>query len=173
MIRSILLVFALSFSQLLLAQGVNWMTWQEAVEANQKNPKLIFVDVYTDWCGWCKKMDASTFKNPVIADYMNKHYYAVKFDAERKDTVYFADRGFVNPKPEVKRSVHQLARALLDNQMGYPKFVVFNEKFERMSIIPGYHDAKGFEPIVKFFGDRKNFEMSFPDFQAQFEGEIN
>ena len=73
------------------AQKVNWMSWDEAVEANKQNPKLIFVDVYTDWCGWCKKMDASTFGNPVIAKYMSENYYAVKFNAEGKDTINFAD----------------------------------------------------------------------------------
>ena len=90
-------------------------------------------------------MDVSTFGNPVIAKYMSENYYAVKFNAEGKDTINFAGNTFVNQIPDASRSTHQFARALLDNQMGYPKFVVFNNKIERMSIIPGYHTAKDFD----------------------------
>jgi len=40
---------------------VNWMTFEEAEIKYQEEKRKIFVDVYTDWCGWCKKMDANTF----------------------------------------------------------------------------------------------------------------
>jgi len=149
------------------------MSWDEAVAANEKNPKLIFVDVYTNWCGWCKKMDAATFGNPVIANYMNKNYYSVKFNAEGGDTIKFAENTFVNPNAGASRSTHQFARALLDNQMSYPKFVIFNESIERLTIIPGYHEAKEFEPMVKFFGEKRNFDTSFEDYKSSFEGEVN
>ena len=171
--KSAITFLAIIISFGLNAQKVNWMSWDEAVEANKQNPKLIFVDVYTDWCGWCKKMDASTFGNPVIAKYMSENYYAIKFNAEGKDTINFAGNTFVNQNPDASRSTHQFARALLDNQMGYPKFVVFNNKIERMSIIPGYHTAKDFEPMLKFFGEQKNFELSFDEFKASFKGEVN
>jgi len=53
---------------------IKWLDFEEAVALNSKKPKKIFIDMYTDWCGWCKKMDAATFINPVIVDYMNEHY---------------------------------------------------------------------------------------------------
>ena len=68
---------------------VQWMTFEEAIEANKDNPRKIFVDIYTDWCGWCKKMDAQTFNHPDIASYMNDNYYNVKFNAEQKGEVVF------------------------------------------------------------------------------------
>lgn len=149
------------------------MTWEEAMEANKNEPKFIFVDVYTDWCGWCKKMDKATFAHPVIAEYMNKHFYSVKFDAEQGDTIQFAGNTFVNPNPEGRRSVHQFARALLDNQLSYPKFVVFNANIERMSIIPGFHPAEDFEAILTFLAEGKSSEMSFEEYKKVFEGKIN
>ncbi|HMS53720.1 MAG TPA: DUF255 domain-containing protein, partial [Chitinophagales bacterium] len=66
---------------------VKWLTITEAEKAAKKKPKKIMIDVYTDWCGWCKKMDASTFKNPVVANYINQNYYAVKLNAERADSI--------------------------------------------------------------------------------------
>ena len=66
---------------------VHWVSFEKAVELNKKNPKPILIDVYTTWCGPCKMMSAQTFGNEKIANYLNKNYYCVKFDAETFDTV--------------------------------------------------------------------------------------
>ena len=92
---------------------IKWMDFEEAVAMNQKKPKKIFIDMYTDWCGWCKKMDASTFVNPVIVKYMNDNFYAVKFNAERKDAVNFNGTSYVTGNPTGSRSSQQLAQELL------------------------------------------------------------
>ena len=62
---------------------IQWLTMEEAYEKTQKEPKKILVDVYTDWCGWCKVMDRGTFRDEKVVAYVNEHYYAVKFDAEQ------------------------------------------------------------------------------------------
>ncbi|MBT8210292.1 MAG: thioredoxin domain-containing protein, partial [Eudoraea sp.] len=69
---------------IILAQEVQWLTWEEATNlaTTEENPKKIFVDVYTDWCGWCKKMDKDTFQNAEVAAYMSKNFYMVKLDGE-------------------------------------------------------------------------------------------
>ena len=71
---------------------IHWMDFESAVAASQKQPKKMFIDVYTDWCGWCKKMDASTFMDDSVAAYINANYYPVKFNAESKDTIRFLIR---------------------------------------------------------------------------------
>ena len=54
---------------------VKWYTWEEAVKANEQEQRKIFVDVYTDWCGWCKRMDAMTFKNPDVIKVLNESFW--------------------------------------------------------------------------------------------------
>src|SRR5438105_148312 len=71
------------------AEAIHWMSFEKAVELTQKKPKHIIIDIYTSWCGPCKMMSKNTFQNPVIAKFINEHYYAVKFDAESFDTVKF------------------------------------------------------------------------------------
>ncbi len=132
-------------TQELPTEKVNWLTWQEAVSLNKENPKKIFIDVYTDWCGWCKRMDASTFSDPKVVKYLKDNFYAVKFDAEQKEDIEFNGHTFTFIK-RGRRGVHTLAAALLDGRLGYPSVVYLNEKFERIATSPGY---KGADAILK------------------------
>jgi len=151
---------------------VKWYSFEDAYALNKKKPKKIFVDVFTEWCGWCKKMDAETFANPVIADYMNEHFYCVKLDAERKDTIILDGMKLVNPNPAVKRSTHQLANELLRGQMSYPSYVFLNEKGQSISVVPGFHKAKEFEVILSYFGSDAYLQKKFEDYNAGFQGSI-
>lgn len=149
--NKLLLAFALVFiSSFSFAQEqINWMTWEEAYEKNQEEPKVIFVDVYTHWCGWCKRMDQTTFKNPEVVNYMNEHYYAVKFNAETKDTIRFANQEFINEN-KGKRSPHQLAIALLNGRMSYPSYGFIGQPWDK-TVVPGYMGPKDFKCVLKYF----------------------
>ncbi len=147
---------------------VKWYTFEEALAANQKNPKKLFIDMYTDWCGWCKKMDQTTFLNPVIVDYMNKHYYAVKFNAERKDTVTFNGHDYVNANPTGKRSSHQLAQQLLNGRMSYPSYVFMNEEEQMITVVPGYRKAPEFESILNYIGSNAYKTKKWDEFMSTF-----
>ena len=131
-------------------QKIHWMSIEEAQKQSAKEPKKVFVDVYTHWCGWCKRMDASTFMIDSIADYMNKNYYAVKFDAETKDSIKFKDKVFAF-RPEYKSN--ELAVSLLNGQMSYPSFVFLDEGFNMLSPLVGYQTPEQISPVLKFFGE--------------------
>lgn len=123
-----------------VAKLVKWYSWEEAVEANKTAPKKFFVDIYTDWCGWCKKMDANTFETEKVAAYLNENFYPVKFNAEQKETINFAGQDFEFVQSG-RRGVHMLAYSLTDGKMSYPTTVTLNEKMERIMISPGYKDV--------------------------------
>jgi thioredoxin-related protein len=149
-----------------------WYTFDEAYNLNKKNPKKIFIDVFTDWCGWCVRMDNTTFKDSIIRDYMARNYYPVKFNAERKDTVRYNGQVYVNPNPGISRSVHQLASVLLQGQLSYPSYVILNEKFEIMNKQMGYKVAKELEVILHYFGEGANSKMTYEKFAETFKGAI-
>ena len=153
-------------------EKIHWYTIQQATELCKTKPKKIFVDVYTSWCGWCKVMDANTFTHPVIAKIMNKYYYAVKLDAEMKDTVIYAGHTFINPDPSRRNSVHQFAAALLNNEMSYPSTVYIEETLEPITKIPGYRKPEELEPFLMFFAGNHHKTTTWEDFQKSFRGEV-
>ncbi len=160
-LSSLLLISVLFFSvRTVNAQSeegkINWLTWEEAYAKQQKEPRKIFIDIYTDWCGWCKKMDQSTFQDPIVVNTLNEMYYPVKFDAERKDTINFNDHEFVNPKPNARRSAHTFAVTLLEGQMSYPSYTILDENFNRIHIIKGFKRVPALSGVLLFFGSNEH-----------------
>ena len=136
------------------AQDINWISWEEAVELSKTDaqPKKIFVDVYTDWCGWCKKMDKNTFQNPEVSKYMQDNFYMVKMDAEGKDPIKYQGKTF-KFVPSGRRGYHELAAALLQGRMSYPTVVFLDEQLNMLSPVPGYQQVEPFMQIAKYFGE--------------------
>src|SRR5882724_309883 len=128
---------------------VKWMTFEEAVEKSKTEKRKIFIDVYTDWCGWCKVMDKNTFPDPEIAKLLNEKYYAVKLDAEQTADINFRGTTF-KFIPSGNKGVHQLAAALLNGQLSYPNFVFLAEDFRILSLIPGYTSLPGYRKPEEF-----------------------
>ncbi|MEM7551558.1 MAG: DUF255 domain-containing protein [Bacteroidota bacterium] len=147
--------------------SINWMTFEEAMEKNKTEPRKIFIDVYTDWCGWCKVMDKKTFSNPVIAEYMNDKYYAVKLDAEQKEDIEFNGTTF-KFVAQGKRGYHELAAALLNGKLSYPTVVFMDEQNRILQPIPGFQKADQFDRIMKFFGEDSYKDQSWKDFQESY-----
>ncbi|OFX89589.1 MAG: hypothetical protein A2W99_14605 [Bacteroidetes bacterium GWF2_33_16] len=150
---------------------VKWYTIEEAIELNKKSQRKIFIDVYTDWCGWCKKMDSGTFNDPTIAKILNTEFYAVKFNAESRDTIYFGGKPFINEGPN-GRNPHQLAIALLQGRMSYPSVAYLNEQSQLLTTVPGYMTPESIEPILMFFAADAYKNQTFEDFTKQFVSNV-
>ncbi|MHC1775657.1 MAG: thioredoxin family protein [Lentimicrobium sp.] len=146
------------------AETIKWMTFEEAVKLNSKKPKMIFVDIYTDWCGWCKKMDSETFSNPEVVAYMNKKYYAVKLNAEQKGPINFKEQVFVNASPEKPKSTHGLALALLKNEKLYPSYVILDKSSDWTYKLKGYKTPDELIPILSYYTDENYLKMSWSEF---------
>ena len=154
------------------AAHVEWISIEEAQKRSEKEPRRIFIDFTTSWCGWCKVMDKNTFSNPVIAAYMNKNYYCVSFNAETTDTITFNGQQFFNRNPGVQRSPHDFAIAVLRGQMSYPSYGIFNKARSSVSILQGYMAPEQFEPYLHYYAEEKEGVMAYADFLKTFKSEL-
>ena len=134
----------LSFSQ------VKWMTLEQAIAAQQEKPKKIFIDFYADWCGPCKIMDKNTYGHQELANFLNENYYAVKFDAEGKESVTVFGRIFSNPEfssGKKRNSMHDFTKFMNVNSV--PSIVFLNEQSMPITNINGFLTAKELDPYLR------------------------
>ena len=168
-----LVAFILSSSSFFAQDAkVKWISIEEAEKLNKQEPKKIMVDVYTDWCGWCKKMDRETFSHPVIAELINKNYYAVKLNAEGKNEITFNGTTY-NFVAQGSRGYHELAAGLLGGKMSYPSIAYINEDLQLLGAVPGYMTPIRIEPLLNYIAENKFTNQSLEDYEKNFQSKLS
>jgi thioredoxin-related protein len=163
-IYRILFVFLFGIISNYVSAQVEWLTFEEAVAKAKTDPKPIFIDVYTDWCGWCKKMDAATFSEAKVAEMLQNDFYPVKFNAEQQESINFNNHEF-KFIANGRKGYNELAVALLDGKLSYPSVVFLNEKMERITILAGYRGPDDFYPILQFIGSGQYQSKTFEEYK--------
>lgn len=125
-----------------------WYSIQEVQQLQQDNPKKVIVDIYTDWCRWCKVMDETTFSDAATLAYLQENYYLVKLNAETPTAINFKGTNYEFVKGG-RKGYHQLAAALLNGGLSYPSFVVLDENLNTIEVIKGYKEAKAFRAALE------------------------
>lgn len=167
------LMLSLGLSQ---AQEIQWMSMNEALKAQEKQPKKILMDAYTTWCGPCKLMDQKTFTNKDVVNYVNKHFYAVKFNAEGTEEIKYKDFNYTNPNFDPARkgrnSQHFFANALKIS--GYPSLVFFDEESNVIAPIMGYRTPEQLEIYLKMIAKddykKLNTAEAWQEYEKDFKG---
>jgi thioredoxin-related protein len=135
--------------------AIKWLTYDEAVKLNAKKPRKIFVDVYTDWCGWCKQLDKTSFRDPSVVNYVNKYYYAVKLNAESSTKVMY--KGKEMTSAELARNVFHAT--------GYPTTVYLDQRENLLQPVSGYLEADMLNKILHYYGDDHYKTITWDNFQ--------
>lgn len=174
--KIILAGFIVLFTVSLTAQEINWVSFEEAVALQKKNPKKIIMDVYTNWCGPCKLLDRNTFQNADVAAYINENFYAVKFNAEGNKPVTYKETSFTNPgydasKANRRNSPHEFTRFL--RIRAYPTIAFFDEELQLITPITGYQSPNQLELYLKLFSSdaykKMTTQEAFNDYYKNFK----
>ena len=136
---------------------INWIDLQEALTRSKKDGKPIMIDVYTDWCGWCKKMDATTFTDSDVIAYVNENFHAAKFNAEGNKVITFQDSVYKNEQYKAgapRNATHPLALKLMNGRAAYPTIVYYVEMYNLIAPVPGMQTVETIQPYLFYFGEQ-------------------
>lgn len=136
--------------------SVSWHTFDEAVALAKRDNKKILIDVYTDWCGWCKKMDSEVYSHSSVVNALSASFVAVKLNAESSKPFVFQGRSFTEESFAAGAGV-----------TGYPTTIFLDSESAPITLVPGYITADRFVPILKYIGENHYQSISFEEFQQR------
>ena len=145
---------------------LNWTNMNEVNDKITSQPKPVIIDLYTNWCYWCKVMDKKTYNNSRVISYINDHFYAVKIDAESKEAIPWANKEY-NFNDNYK--VNDFAMYVTSGQPGFPTTVIFVDQKSEPVAIQGFLVPKEIEPILKYFGEGAYKTQNFMDYKKTFK----
>ncbi|NME71334.1 glucosaminidase domain-containing protein [Flammeovirga aprica] len=135
-----------SFSTMTAAE-IEWISIQEAEKRNAVEPRPILVDIYTDWCGWCKELDKKTYSDPLIIDYINKNYWAVKFNPETSAEITFNGVEY-GIKEADGNTYHEFEQYISDAPLSYPTTAFLTPQNTNFLSMPGFIEKKEMHVIL-------------------------
>ena len=167
--RFLFLIFLinLNFSNLTYSQSkVEWIELDNNTKISN-NGKKIIIDLYTDWCGWCKVMDRNTFTDPDVIDNINNNFIPVKFDAEYQNSVVFNNNSYKFIRTG-RKGINELAYNLTNGNLSYPMTIFLDENYNIITLLPGYHKPKFYNLVLKYIGEDHWKDMSWDEYSKEY-----
>ncbi len=155
-----------SFSFRQVSEELKWSDLKDISVKLKQQQKPVLIDLYTNWCHWCKVMDKKTYGNPKVIDYLNSNFYVAKVNAETKDSLIWANKVFTFNN---QYAVNDFALYVTNGQPGFPGTVILAGKNSDPVSISGFLEPKEIEPILKYFGEGAYLTKTFPEYKITFK----
>jgi thioredoxin-related protein len=162
----VLLMLFCSFEQKKSNEQLQWLTLDEVETKMKEQPRPVLIDLYTDWCGWCKVMDKKTYTNQNLIKYLNEKFYIVKLNAETRSELKWKGKIY-NFNPQYK--TNDIALYLTGGQLSYPTTVLIPVGNSEPQPIAGMLEVKDMELITTYFGENKYGKVSFDSYVKGFK----
>jgi thioredoxin-related protein len=159
------LIFSCAQRPAVTAEKLQWMALEDAAAGLKKEKRPVLIDLYTDWCGWCKVMDKKTYTNKNVINYVQEKFYPVKFDAEGRKSITWNGKTY---SFNSNYKAHEFAVYLTNGELSFPTTVIIPVDGEPQAI-PGYLAPNELELIVKYFGEDKFGKVPFEEYRKSFK----
>lgn len=149
-------------------EKIKWYSIEEAIQLVREEPRIMVIDVYTDWCSWCKRMDATTFSDPEVVEIMNENFYPVKLDAEGKEDIVIGERTFKFVQ-NGGNGYHEVAVIVTRGRLSYPTISYVGTDGQVLQAAPGYRTPEQFKVFLSYYRDGAYKTRSFEEFSASYQ----
>lgn len=150
---------------------VEWLSVEEATRRSKKQPRKMIVEIYADWCGWCKKMDKISFNHPTIAKYINENYYAVKLNIEERQPIMYQNKKYKYVK-DGESSYHELPAKLLNGRMTFPSLIVLDTYQNKLQNQSGFQTPQQLDALLHYFKGNEFRKTSWDIYEMNYESTI-
>lgn len=138
------------------AGEVKWRSFDAGLAEAKKTNKKVLLDVYTDWCKWCTKLDKEVYTNDKVSKYLLKAYVPVKLNGEGSAKVTYKSQ-----------TTTEMGLAQSFGIRSYPTIIFLDSDGEPINSLGGFVDADRFLPIITFIGDDHYKSISWEEFKAK------
>ena len=147
-------------------EKIQWLKLTDVAIKMKEQSKPIIIDLFTDWCYWCKVMDKKTYTNSKVIAYINEHFYSAKVNAETREVVNWKNKIYTYNN---KYQINDFALFLSYGRASFPTTVIIADNESAPIPIAGFMEPKELEPILKYFGEGAYKTMNFPQFEKSFK----
>ena len=133
----------------------SWVSFDDAQNSAKVDGKKILVNVYTNWCEYCKKMDQTVYKDSLILASMSEHYHSVRLNADSDSLIIFNGKEI---------SQYELARKM--GIRSYPTILFLDSDGDLILQINGYMPTDDFIKMLAFIGEEAFQRTDFHEFAA-------
>jgi thioredoxin-related protein len=123
-------------------EELRWRDWNSGLKEASSTKRPILVDVYTDWCGWCKRMDRDVYARSDVRDYLTRRFVTIKLNAEASQAANYEGKAYSS------RALASRFRVT-----GYPTTIFLRAQGEHVANVPGYVPADRFLLLLRYIGD--------------------
>lgn len=124
------------------AESVRWRDWNTGMREASESKRPVLVDVYTDWCGWCKRMDRDVYARADVQDYLARKFVPIKLNAEARHEASYEGKVYT-------------ARTLASRfrVSSYPMTIFLRSGGDHVANVPGYIPHDKFLLLLRYIGD--------------------
>lgn len=134
-------------------QGLEWLNYHQALEKARAEDRHVLVNFTTSWCGYCKKMDATTYRDSGIVATLSQYYALALVDGDSYNLIKLAD-GDITEKGLTRQF----------GVRGYPTTWLLEPDGSKIAPVRGYVDYLRMQYILDFVRTNSNETMLFKEY---------